>query len=178
MLLSRNSKMTGVIIILTGLIFYIPKFTGYPLNFFKVVFPLLFIIIGASIIFKRKKNPGADNSFRNTTGYLDETAIFSGSEIIYTENEFKGGSITAIFGGYHLDLTKSSLPLGTTYLEITAIFGGVEIIVPESWKVTTKATAIFGAFEDKRYNKLVPSQDRELIITGTAVFGGSELKAH
>jgi predicted membrane protein len=178
MLLSRNSKITGIIIILTGLIFYIPKFTGYPLNFFKVAIPLLFILIGASIIFRRKRNPVSDKSFRNSTGFLDETAIFSGSEIIYTESEFKGGSITAVFGGYHLDLTKSSLPLGKTYLEVTAIFGGVEIVVPETWKVTSKATAIFGAFEDKRHNKLVASPDRELIITGTAVFGGSELKAH
>lgn len=178
MLLGRNSKMTGLILIIIGGIFYISKFTGYDFNFFKIAFPLIFIFIGLSIIFKRKQLSPRNKFLKNTSGYLDETAIFSGSEIIYTEELFQGGNITAIFGGYHLDLTKTNLPLGTTFLDITAVFGGVEIVVPEKWKVTIKTTSVFGAFEDKRHNKIVFDSERELAIIGTAVFGGGELKAH
>lgn len=178
MLFGRSGKITGLILIISGIIFYIPIFTGYNVNFFKIAIPIILIIIGSSLLFKRKRSIPSPKTYRGVSGVIDETAIFSGSEIFFTEDTFKGGTITAIFGGYHLDLTKTNLPLGTTYLEITAIFGGVEIVVPEKWKVTSKVTGIFGAFEDKRYNKLVNDPERELVITGTAIFGGGELKAH
>lgn len=179
LLFGRNSKMSGVILIIIGGAFLIPEFTGYQLHFFKHIFPLIIILIGLSILFKRKKNYNIPKkSFRKGAGYLDETAIFSGSEIIFTDESFQGGTITAIFGGYHLDLTKTQLPIGTTFLDITAIFGGVEIVVSENWKLTSKVTTIFGAVEDKRHNKTAIDQDRELVITGNAIFGSVELKAY
>jgi len=179
LLFSRNGKLSGGILIIIGGVFLVPEFTGYHFHFTRLVFPLLIILIGLSILFKRgKKNKLNNRVLSNSSGYLNETAIFSGSEIIFTDDIFNGGTITAIFGGYHLDLTKTNLPLGTTFLDITAVFGGVEIVVPEKWKVTIKTTSVFGAFEDKRHNKIVFDSERELVITGTAIFGGGELKAH
>ena len=48
------------------------------------------------------------------------------------DDEFKGGTVQAIFGGIELDLRKTHLPEGETMLHIEAIFGGVELFVPDS----------------------------------------------
>jgi predicted membrane protein len=179
LLFGRNSKMSGIVLIVIGGAFLIPEFTGLQLHFFKHIFPLLIILLGLSILFKRRKNAFIPKkAFRKGAGFLDETAIFSGSEIVFTDDDFRGGTITAVFGGYHLDLTKTHLPLGTTFLEIEAIFGGVEVVVSNSWKVTSKVSTVFGAVEDKRHNAVISDNERELIITGTAIFGSIEIKSY
>lgn len=179
LLFSKTSKLSGIVLIFIGGIFIIPEFTGYDLHYRKIFLPIILILIGIGILFKKQKTKNPfKKGIASTSGILNESAIFSGSEIIFTESEFRGGEINAIFGGYHLNLTKTNLPLGTTFLEMNAIFGGIEIVVPDTWKVTSKTTAVFGAFEDKRYNKIVLDAERELVITGSIIFGSGELKSH
>ncbi len=58
------------------------------------------------------------------------------------------------------------------------MFGGIEVVVPRDWKVIINVTSIFGGVDDKRI--LNPDQvyesNKVLIIRGTAIFGGCELK--
>ncbi|OGU56688.1 MAG: hypothetical protein A2X64_09370 [Ignavibacteria bacterium GWF2_33_9] len=178
-LFGRNTKTSGIILIIVGGVFLLPEFTSYNIHFLKHIFPILIILLGLSLLLKKKKK---NTIFRqanlNTSDQLDLTAIFSGGEIVYTDPIFKGGEVTAIFGGYHLDLSKSALASGITYLDITAIFGGVEIVVPANWKITSKATAIFGGVEDKRHHSAAFDSMNELVLIGTTVFGGVEIKGY
>lgn len=111
--------------------------------------------------------------------FIDDVAVFGGGHrVIYTDN-FKGGSLTAIFGGSEIDLTKSKLAEGDNVIEVIAIFGGAEIHVPRDWNVVVNATPIFGGFA----NKIVrdPAQpidlSRTLVIKGLALFGGIEINS-
>ena len=101
-------------------------------------------------------------------------AILSGSRGVITSQDFRGGEIVAIFGGVRLDLRQAAISVDRAVLDISAVFGGVELRVPENWLVETKGVGIFGGFDDKT---LHPKRDPnaktpELVITGTAVFGG------
>ncbi len=179
LILGKSGRFIGSLVIIFSLFSFFTHYFHWEISIGKVFFPALLILIGLSIIFKRSwhQRKSMHSNYKGTLGYIDETIIFSGSEILYTEPIFKGGNITSIFGGCKLDLSRTTLPEGTTTLDITAIFGGIEITVPDGWKVVNKVTGVFGAFEDKRYNKLANSNIYELVITGTAIFGGGELRS-
>ena len=90
-----------------------------------------------------------------------------------TSQNFKGGSITAIFGGAKIYLREAKIAENCT-LDLTAIFGGVEVLVAENVNVETSGTGIFGGFDSK-----VPTRANaigKINIQGEAILGGVEIK--
>lgn len=183
----RNSFWAGVILTSIGTFFLIPHICVFSFNFIHLFWPVLLIIIGAVMILKRSffhsfhhrhhNFPGKTNSTINE-GIIDEANIFSGSHRVIEPCEFKGGKISNVFGGSKIDLTKTTLAPGENVLEISCVFGGVEIIVPLDWKVQTQVSSIMGGFSDKRYSRNTSMDNsRCLIIKGSAVFGGGEVKS-
>ena len=112
--------------------------------------------------------------------FIDYVNVFSGGERQIVSQNFKGGKISAVFGGIELDLTKAKLAPGRNILEIAAVFGGATIIVPDSWYVTIEVTPVLGGFNDER--KLHPGRtmdtESQLVIKGAVVFGGGEVKSY
>jgi predicted membrane protein len=106
---------------------------------------------------------------------VDSTAIFGGVHKKIVSKNFKGGDVTSIMGGTELDLTQADFT-GVVRLEVTQVMGGTKIIVPAHWEVRTEVNAIFAGFEDKRQQPAVTNPDKVLILDGTSVFGGIELK--
>jgi predicted membrane protein len=111
--------------------------------------------------------------------YIDDVAVFGGGTKVITSDNFKGGNITAIFGGSEIDLTACKLAEGNNVLNITAILGGTTLIVPKDWNVLLNVTSILGSFSNKirREPNLVVDQSKALIIKGVAMLGGGEVKS-
>ncbi|RZL37036.1 MAG: hypothetical protein EOO96_05795 [Pedobacter sp.] len=120
-------------------------------------------------------NPNAEKKTSNLD-YLDSVNVFGGShQIVYSKN-FKGGEITAVFGGCDVNLTQADFE-GQVVIDITAIFGGAKIIVPPGWIVKSEVTAVFGGLDDKRsIQPIVDEQNKILIIKGIALFGGVDIR--
>jgi len=78
-------------------------------------------------------------------------------------------------GGAELNLSQADIQ-GSARLDITQIMGGTKIIVPPHWTIRSDLTSVFGSIEDKRQNMGTPNPDKLLIIDGTSVFGGIEIK--
>lgn len=112
------------------------------------------------------------------SGVIDTEVIFGGIEQVYLDPVFRGGRISAFFGGVKLDLRRTELPVGETWLKVESVFGGVEIDAPEEWNIEVRGTSFFGGFTDKRLPALEPgnSDDRKLVIKTNCVFGGGEIK--
>ena len=128
-------------------------------------------------------NPAEDpnlnyNAKKKTSNldYLDSVNVFGGShQIVYSKN-FKGGEITAVFGGCDVNLTQADFE-GEVVIDVTAVFGGAKIIVPPGWLVKSEVTAIFGGLDDKRsVQPLVDVPTKILIIKGVAMFGGVDIR--
>lgn len=117
-----------------------------------------------------------DKKKTSNLDYLDSVNVFGGShQIVYSKN-FKGGEITAVFGGCDVNLTQADFE-GQVVVDITAIFGGAKIIVPPGWIVKSEVTAIFGGLDDKRsIQPIVDEQNKILIIKGIALFGGVDIR--
>jgi len=106
---------------------------------------------------------------------LDSTAIFGAVHKKIVSKNFRGGDVTSMLGGTELDLTQADIQ-GTVILDVTQIMGGTKIIVPAHWEVRSEVTAVFGGFEDKRQQPAITNPDKILILRGTSVFGGIELR--
>lgn len=107
--------------------------------------------------------------------YIDTTSIFGGVHKKVVSKNFRGGDVVTFLGGSEIDLSQSEI-FGTARLDVTQVMGGTKIIVPAHWEVRSEVTAIFAGFEDKRQQPATINPDKVLIIDGTSIFGGIELK--
>ena len=183
LLINSSNKVLGVIFTSIGGIFLFPKiFPDIDLDG-RLIFGLVIIALGIYVILKSTGSKFQSKLIGSQTpvsqDFVDDVAIFGGGEKVINSNNFKGGSVTAIFGGSEIDLTSCKLAEGNNVLNITAIFGGSTIIVPRDWNVLLNVTPIFGGFSNKirREPNQVIDQSKTLVIKGVAMFGGGEIKS-
>ena len=118
---------------------------------------------------------GAGSGPYSSEDYIDTTSIFGGVHKKVVSKNFKGGDIVTFLGGSEIDLSQAEI-YGTARLDVTQVMGGTKIIVPAHWEVRSEVTALFAGFEDKRQQPAMVNPDKVLIIDGTSIFGGIELK--
>jgi predicted membrane protein len=198
-LLNSRNKLLGAVLVIAGLLIHF-------LDPFKVG-PLLMILWGIYIILKHlggrprifenshpdsnpdeKKDQPSDNNFGKRhffdssirKDYLDDISVFGGGHKVIHSDSFKGGNITAIFGGSEIDLTQCKLAPGENYIDVVIIFGGSTIVVPNNWDVILNVTPLFGGFSNKksRYVSSGTEPAGTLIIKGVVLFGGGEIKSY
>lgn len=106
------------------------------------------------------------------------SSVFSHVERHITATNFKSGSLSAIFGGFEIDLTHAEIEGDEAVIYAEAFFGGGEIRIPETWQVVIEASALFGAFMDETRQRApeAGAPAKRLIIRGTAVFGGVSIE--
>ena len=182
---SSESHTPGTILILIGGIFLLSRIFELSFNIMHLGWPLILIAIGVLILFKRSPGNIWQMRFQHINnqnlgdGFIHEENIFSGGKQRVINQVFRGGHINCVFGGSEVDLTHATLAEGISELEVNTIFGGVTLIVPADWKIQLKMTSIMGGFADKRsYIKENPDQSRMLIIKGSTIFGGGEIKSY
>lgn len=177
---SSGGKTSGIIVMAVGAFFLIPQIFKETFDV-DTFWPAIFILIGVIFIFSKRKGW---NSVSTTPlagdDYIDYVHIFSGGERKIVSDNFRGGRVTAIFGGSEIDLTKAILAPGVSELELACVFGGTTIIVPDDWNVKIEVVPVLGGFGDSR--KLNPGRtidmSKQLIIKGAVVFGGGEVKSY
>ena len=109
---------------------------------------------------------------------LNEVAIFGGGKRKVISQDFKGGELTAIFGGFEIDLRNAGMAGDSAVLEVNAVFGGAEIRIPETWTAVVQGVGIFGGYGDESAspNPAANPQIKRFFVKGTAVFGGVSVK--
>ncbi|MDA3890733.1 MAG: DUF5668 domain-containing protein [Salinivirgaceae bacterium] len=182
-----NARVPGLILIMVGSAFLIPEIFNISFQTKQLIWPVILISVGLLIVFKARhiKAPkmfNPESETYNGQEKIEEVAIFGGGKRIITNQNLKGGNVSAIFGGIELDLTDAELGDEIVVLEIAAIFGGVVIIVKPEWDVQVQVSSILGGFDDKRkvYKRAEGSSasGKKLIIKGAAIFGGGEVKSY
>jgi predicted membrane protein len=179
---NKENKGTGIILIVIGSFFLLPRIFHVPNYWGSLFWPSMLILLGVVVIFSSRRGGrggtyfGGHKQKMSGEDWLDDVAVFGGGDRIINSQQFKGGKLTHIFGGSKIDFTRAKLAPGKNYLEVVLLFGGTKLIVPESWDVKMEVTSVFGGFSDKRVKSMVVTDsDRTLVITGTNVFGGGEI---
>jgi predicted membrane protein len=186
-LFGRNSWITGFILMAVGAFFILPEFDtfGFSYDYRSAFWPVLLILLGVLIIVKKGFRKPFTRFMKNIpennpkSGFVNEANLFSGNKYVFPAVEFKGGKISNVFGGSEIDLTQTTLAEGSNILEVECIFGGISLIVPTDWTVHLNVKSAMGGFVDKRrVIKTNPESKGELVIKGSAVFGGGEIKSY
>jgi predicted membrane protein len=203
-MLNSGNKLFGAIVFIFGLLLYFgDHITIWP--FFFILLGIYIIFKNRTYRPRLSDNPQPDSKpgekrdFRNDIAdfvksekkhfyddssigkdYLDDVSVFGGGHKVIHSDNFKGGNITAIFGGSEIDLTQCKLAPGDNIIDVVIIFGGSTIVVPNNWDVILNVTPLFGGFSNKknRYVSSVPEPSGTLIIKGVVLFGGGEVKSY
>jgi predicted membrane protein len=171
----------GVILFFVGGFFMASHVIGFSFNFHQVFWPTIIIAGGLGMLaFSRRHfHPKYKiDSKELSEDFLDESTVFGGSERTIHSKNFSGGKLTCIFGGGKYNFNNSQLAEGNNVLELTAVFGGGQLIVPPDWNIKIEITSIFGGVADKRaYIANQANSSKVLVLRGSAVFGGLEIKS-
>lgn len=193
---------SGSILLFTGIFFLMPRVirafpqvfpAGLETDFVKIYWPALLIVAGVLIIihiFVRPRRQSCHERWRrharghfvqksinsDNEARFSKSSVFGSGEHIVLDPVFTGGETEVVFSGVTIDLRKTTLPEGDTFLDISAVFSGVVLLIPESWFVKSQIDSVFGGVHDKRYRGVTGESSR-LILTGSCVFSGVEIKS-
>lgn len=172
-----TGRREGIIFLAIGVLFLLPEIFYLPRFRMRDWWPLVLIIIGGSIVLRRKGHvirSGGDID----EDFIEDTSIFGGSETSFNSKNFKGGKITSVFGGSKIDFSESEMSEEGAVLDMFCLFGGNELVIPNDWTVVNESFVIFGGYADKRSRSATEQNDPKklLKIKGSVIFGGSEVK--
>lgn len=182
-IMGHRNRTTGIIMLAIGGVFYLRDFMHYSINFWQIFWPAMLILAGVMIIFRHRLDKDIHkNGFQTTSDdIIDEIAVFGGGDRVVSSQNFQGGKVTAIFGGLNYNMMKAQLAPGENVLDVFCLFGGMKLIVPDGWTVKVEVMSLFGGFGDKhRFNMPDNFNDKSslLVIKGTVIFGGGEIKRY
>lgn len=147
----------------------------------KLIIPVVLIVVGASIIFKDSIKTKVNKEIKRINDRNKESnnknashcAAFSGLDLDFSGEDFKGTDLTAVFGGIDCDISRSIINEDIV-INAEAIFGGVDIIVPPDVNVKIKSTSIFGGASKGK--KADVENAPTVYVNATCIFGGVEVK--
>lgn len=137
----------------------------------KLILPCVLIITGLSIIFKGRIKTENIKTIKATSN-SEYNATFSGQNLDFSKEEFKGTKLDAVFGGIKCDL-RDAIIKEDVVIEATAIFGGITILVPKDTNIKITSTSIFGGVDGKNKNN---KEGKTIYINATCLFGGVDIK--
>jgi Predicted membrane protein (DUF2154). len=205
-LVKTRHRLIGVTLLFFGIVWIIPRINPEVHYDENVIISMILIMFGIFILLKRRIYKGrfkhyrpSEEEIRNwkemkdhnwhdnpwvretqdlNENRIDDAAIFGGGKKILHSENFEGGNITAIFGGSEIDLSGCKLAPGENIIDVLAIFGGTTIIVPKDWKIIVNVVPLFGGFSIKgrRDPNIDYDPTKALVIKGTVIFGGGEVK--
>jgi len=121
----------------------------------------------ASTAFVRRTVPSRGDE---ASDELALVAALDGIELKSRATRFKGGTMTAWFGGIALDLREAELAPGAR-LSVNALFGGIAIRIPSTWRIESDVKSIAGGVDVKTGDD--PGPDAPVLtIDGMTLFGG------
>ena len=145
----------------------------------KLAFPAILVIIGLSFIFKDTLNNKINKEIRKINQSNNKEneycATFSGQNVDFSGEEFKGANLTAVFGGVDCDLRKANVKENQV-INCSAIFGGIDIYVPDGVKIKVKSNSIFGGVSNNKKGTVSETEEKTIYINAMCMFGGVDIK--
>lgn len=144
----------------------------------RLAFPALLVIMGLGIVLRNLFGDRAARRFirenRDDPNMPEYCATFSGQDLRFHGQCFRGARLTAVFGSVKCDLTGAMIERDVM-IHAEAIFGGVEILVPAQMQVRVVSNSAFGGVSEKRPHSTDPNAIT-VYVNGMCMFGGVTVK--
>lgn len=137
----------------------------------KLIVPVIIAVIGVKMIFG---GIGRNRVKANSNDIKTRFAAFSGQDICFDNEIFKGAELTAVFGGIKCDL-RNAVFEGDGTINACCVFGGVDILLPDNVNIKVNSNSLFGGIDNKMHQN---SKDNQytVFLNGTCIFGGVDVK--
>jgi predicted membrane protein len=198
-----EERVGGIVLTVIGGVFLL-RALHVPWIRLRTIWPLVLVLLGAGLIWQAlrgRRSPfpglpenagerpfegvragiaatGGMSGSRDADGsVLKEFALMGGGELVVRSQDFRGGEVTAIMGGFEIDLRQAGIAGESATIEVFTLFGGIELKVPQDWNVVVKGMPVLGMLANS--TRSIPDGTRPvktLVIQGTAVMGGLEVK--
>ena len=154
----RGPLWLGVVSIVAGTIFLADNL-GAGVDM-QTYWPLLIVAVGVTLLLQRRDrtriNPismsGNPEVLTDDESMIDISTTFSGANRVVTSQAFRGGSVSATFGGAEIDLRQAQLHENGADMNVSATFGGVTLHVPPTWVIHQNGSSVLSGVEDVRSN--------------------------
>jgi hypothetical protein len=101
-------------------------------------------------------------------------SCMGGGEFRIQAKNFRGGTATAIMGGFDIDLREAEIDGDTAVIVVNAFMGGGLIRVPETWAVQLRGSSVMGGNSLKIREGVAVA--KTLVVEGMSVLGGFEVR--
>jgi hypothetical protein len=171
--LPQRQWVTAVVLAAIGVLFLppLPFLPHFRLATILGVWPLLISVGGVSLI-RQALSPATRSASKADSFHT--VAVMGGVGRAVASSDFAGGDAVAVMGGCEINLSDAKITKEAT-IDILAFWGGIDIRVPRGWRIENHVEAILGGVVDKTDDN-VPAGAPRLIIRGSAIMGGVEVK--
>ena len=149
----------GIILIIIG-IFILLDNLGYA-DFSELLrdyWPLLLIIWGLSVIVRHRPRKDQQQHVDRTTiippihqptqpvdsDLVHQSNVLGDVHSRITSQNFKGGSLSTVFGDAYFDLSAAAFAEGDHELRVHSVFGDSTVVLPKDAAVSIAANSLFG----------------------------------
>ena len=183
---NRFNNLSWIVMIMIGCLFLADEVMT-DIDLHDYIAPIALIAVGIVFILRPKHRMRRRNEWRtnfrspvsdvsDNSEFIDDSTFLGSMNKTILSKNFKGGEINCVLGGAQIDLSQADIQ-GQAVLEINQVFGGTKLIVPSNWNLKIEIVAVLGGVEDKRtVQSTAVDMNKVLVLKGTAVFGGLEIK--
>lgn len=147
-----NSKIiTGIIIIVIGVLLLFNNIDVIDIwDFIADYWPVLLILLGLRLIFRRKRHTTTHESFagdqdiRSEASEANYSHVFGDFDVTIASQDFQNGKISNVFGDADIDLGQMNIISGEKILQISGVFGDIKVSAPKKVPFLVKANILAG----------------------------------
>lgn len=176
-LVTDGDKTGSIIGVIIGVLLFLGAndIIDYDL-IWKLIFPLIIIVVGLSLIFKDRFNSKITKRIEDIADNKNNgvIAVFSGEDVSFNNRVFTGINLTSIFGGIKCDLRGAKIKKDVV-INAYSFFGGTDILVDDNVKIAVSSTSILGGVDNKKKNNDSTS-DITIYVNAICIFGGIDIK--
>ncbi|HYA25024.1 MAG TPA: DUF5668 domain-containing protein [Terriglobales bacterium] len=134
--------------------------------------PVFVILAGLILIWRAYQQPSESGGMLSP--HLNVFSILGGGEYRIRAQNFRGGDVVALMGGFDINLKDADIENSEATINVNCLMGGGVIRVPETWAVSMRVAAFMGGHSLKAREGAQPT--KTLIVKGVAIMGGVEVR--
>lgn len=159
----------GIVLIILGSLFLLEHTGVWDFGeVFHQYWPALLILCGIWMLVRRSRERperplAGPGTVSGSQDLLDESNTFGDIVLRTASKQFRGGSVSGVFGDIRVDASETELADGEHTLTVNGVFGDVRLLLPKSAAVTVKSSTVFGHVEvlDTRQGGMSPAVSME-----------------
>ncbi|MDE3057123.1 MAG: cell wall-active antibiotics response protein [Bacteroidota bacterium] len=153
----RRPYLGGIILITLGILFLLDTLNIADFgDLISTYWPLILIFVGFSILSKNRRHQANTDIEENTGSYVSDereksdvsairsSSVFGDLDLKFSSKDFRGGSISNVFGDTNIDLSEIALADGEHLLKVDGMFGDLHVLVPKDIEIYVAGKSVFG----------------------------------